>query len=59
MNASRFFVERPAGARKRIEDAIEILISILDAIDGDADLEEEPDLEDGHDVERDEAEIGL
>jgi len=41
----------PAAARAALERAIEDAIAALDALDGDADLEDEPDLEDGHDRE--------
>jgi hypothetical protein len=37
--------------RRLIEDAIESLILLLDEIDGDGDLEEEPDVETGGDNE--------
>ncbi len=45
--------------RPRIARAVEALIALLDEIESDADLEAEPNLEDGHDAERDEAEHGL
>jgi hypothetical protein len=45
------FVEFRPNMRRLIADAIESLILLLDEIDGDANLEEEPDLEDGHDAE--------
>ncbi|PHY14156.1 hypothetical protein CSW58_01160 [Caulobacter sp. B11] len=41
----------PSTARAALEQAIEEAIAALDALDGDADLEDEPDLEDGHDRE--------
>ncbi len=44
---------RPIEMREQIEELIERLICTLDAIDGDADFEEEPDLE------QDPAEMGL
>lgn len=44
---------RPIELREQIEELIERLISTLDEIDGDADLEEEPDRE------TDPAEMGL
>lgn len=50
MNAPREFVELPRGTREQIERVIERLIELLDAIDGDADLEDEP-LEEQHDAE--------
>lgn len=38
--------------RKRLEALVEEAITVLDTIDGDADLEDsDPDLEDGHDAE--------
>lgn len=46
------FVEFRPGMRRRIADAIDALILLLDEIDGDADFEDDPDLEDGHDAER-------
>jgi hypothetical protein len=46
------FVEFKPGFRLRIERAIDSLVALLDQIDGDADLEEEPDLEDGFDQEQ-------
>jgi hypothetical protein len=45
------FVEFRPNMRRLIADAIESLILLLDEIDGDANIEEEPDLEDGHDAE--------
>jgi hypothetical protein len=48
---SAVFVEFRPNMRRLIADAIESLILLLDEIDGDANLEEEPDLEDGHDAE--------
>lgn len=42
--------------RKRLEALVEEAISVLDTIDGDADLETaDPDLEEGHDTEDHEA----
>lgn len=38
--------------RRRLESAIHSLVALLDEIDGDADFEEEPDLEDGFDSEQ-------
>ena len=49
---SAVFVEFRPNMRRLIADAIESLLLLLDEIDGDADREEEPDLEDGHDAER-------
>lgn len=37
----RTFVEVPRGTRRRVEALIETLIELLDAIDGDCDLEED------------------
>ena len=48
---SAVFVEFRPNMRRLIADAIESLLLLLDEIDGDADREEEPDLEDGHDAE--------
>lgn len=45
------FIEFRPNMRRLIEDAIESLILLLDEIDGDENLEEEPDLEDGRDAE--------
>jgi hypothetical protein len=54
MNAPREFVELPRGMRERIEGAIESLITLLDAIDGDTDCEDaEPEEQfddEGHDT---------
>ena len=47
----RSFVEAPLGFSRRLDDLIEELIAMRDALDGDADLEAEPDLEDGCDAE--------
>ena len=47
----RSFVEAPLGFSRRLDDLIEELIAMRDALDGDADLEAEPDLEDGCDDE--------
>jgi hypothetical protein len=44
-------IEFTPGMRVLIEDAIEAPILLLDVIDGDADLECEPDDEDGDDLE--------
>ena len=44
--------------RRRVEDAIDTLIDLLDAFDGDTDLEPEP-AEDLHDREADPAEDGI
>jgi hypothetical protein len=46
------FVEFKPGFRLRVERAIDSLVALLDQIDGDADFEEEPDLEDGFDQEQ-------
>jgi hypothetical protein len=41
-----------ADQRKRLDAMVEEAITLLDTIDGDADLEDgDPDLEDGHDAE--------
>jgi hypothetical protein len=45
MTEPRVFIEVPRGARRRIERAVESLISLLDEIDGDADLEPDADYE--------------
>jgi hypothetical protein len=45
MTEPRFFIEVPRGARRHVERAIEALISLLDEIDGDADLEPDADYE--------------
>lgn len=44
--------------RRRVEDAIDTLIDLLDQIDGDTDLEPELD-EEPHDREADPAEDGI
>jgi hypothetical protein len=43
MTEPRLFIEVPRGARRHVERAIEALISLLDEIDGDADLEPDAD----------------
>jgi hypothetical protein len=43
MTEPRLFIEVPRGARRHVERAIEALISLLDEIDGDADLEPNAD----------------
>lgn len=45
-------------SRRRVEDAIDTLIDLLDHFDGDADLEPDPD-EEQHDRETDAAEDGV
>lgn len=45
-------------SRRRVEDAIDTLIDLLDTLDGDADLEPEP-AEELHDREADPAEDGI
>lgn len=45
-------------SRRRVEDAIDTLIDLLDTLDGDADLEPEP-AEELHDHEADPAEDGI
>jgi hypothetical protein len=45
MNEARCSIEFRPGMRRLIEDAIESLILLLDEIDGDDDLELEPDQE--------------
>jgi hypothetical protein len=45
MTEPRLFIEVPRGARRHVERAIESLISLLDEIDGDADLEPDADNE--------------
>lgn len=47
------FIEFHPGMRRLIADAIESLILLLDEIDGDSDLEDEPDIEDSFDTEQD------
>ena len=44
----------PAPTREEIHDLIDGLIAYLDAMDGDADLKQEPDDEDGRDAEPEE-----
>jgi hypothetical protein len=51
--ALKFPVKARHSLRQRLEAAIERAIATLDALDGDPDLELEPDLEDGHDAEED------
>lgn len=43
----------PALSRAELETLATVAIETLDALDGDADLEAEPDLEDSHDRELD------
>ncbi len=52
-DASPLFLEIRPGMRKALADAVEAFVALLDQIDGDADLEEEPDLEEGFDREQD------
>lgn len=37
----RTFVEVPRGTRRRVEALIETLVELLDALDGDCDLEDD------------------
>ena len=48
---SAVFVEFRPNMRRLIADAIESLILLLDEIDGDENLEDGADHEDGHDAE--------
>lgn len=48
----RTFVEIPRGTRRRVEALIDTLIELLDAIDGDPDIEDD-------EIEHDEAERGI
>lgn len=52
MSDQTLFIEFRPNMRRLIADAIESLILLLDEIDGDENLEEEPDAEDGLDIER-------
>jgi hypothetical protein len=51
MAEPRTFIEVPHDARRHVERAIEALISLLDEIDGDADLEPDADNEPGEESE--------
>lgn len=53
MAAGSNSISAPYCLRSRIEDQIDKLIAMLDAMDGD------PDLEDGHDAEDDPADLGI
>lgn len=45
--------------RHRVEVLVETLIALLDAADGDPDIEDDDPLEDNHDAEHDPAEWGV
>lgn len=45
------FVQTTPALRRRLAQMVDDLIGLMDQLDGDADLEAEPDLEDGHDAE--------
>ena len=57
MTEPRTFIEFRPGMRRLIEDAIESLILLLDEIDGDDDLEDEPDREEDGTAEHDHCDL--
>lgn len=58
-SALAFPMDADRAFRRRIAMAVEQLIAVLDTMDGDPDLEPEPDDEDSYDRELDPAEDGI